>query len=92
MKGDCVKPKTNLVKLSILMVFDSRLSAQWKHNTFLSDSRMGICEKAFLFAHSNIGLNLDLDKISQIKFSNRGAASRHIFSDIFFELFFADAS
>ena len=61
MKGDCVKPKTNLVNLSISMIFDSRLSTYWKRNTSFSHSWMCICRKTFSISpHNNIGLNLNL--------------------------------
>ena len=85
MKGDCVKPKINLVNLIISIIFESRLSTQRKRNKSLPHSRMGICRKAFSISpHSNIGLNLDLVRISQTKFYNRGPVSRHSFNDTFF--------
>ena len=87
MKEECAKLKTNLVNLSISIIFDLRLSTQWKRNTSLSHSWMCICKKAFsIFPQRNIGLNLNLVRISQIKFCNGGPVSRHSFNDTYFLL------
>ena len=64
-KERLIKLKTNFVNLSVSIVFDSRLSTQWQRITSLSNSLMRICRKAFSISlHSNIGLKLDLVRIS----------------------------
>ena len=53
---------------------------------------MRIWRKSFsIYLHSNIGLNLDLVRISQIKFCNSGPIRRESFNDTLLELLFAEA-
>ena len=64
MKGDCVKPKINLLNQSISIFVGSRFWIQWKRSAF------------WVSPQSNTGRNIVLIRISHNKFCKLGPVSR----------------
>ena len=89
-KIDCVKRSTNLVNLgysrNIWLVTINSLTTQ-----YISFTLSNVHLPKGKSPHSKIGLNLDLPRISQIKFCFGDPITRHFFNDTFLEQFFSAA-